>query len=69
MKEKNNQKVNILKRMIGKMVAVIENYNTLDHYYGEVSEVIDEKNVIVKNDKNEDIKVSIFDIRNPAQEL
>jgi ferredoxin-fold anticodon binding domain-containing protein len=69
MKQKNTQKLNVLKRMLGKRVAVITNYNTLDHFYGEVSEVIDETNVVVKSDRNEDSKVSIFDIRNPAQEL
>ena len=69
MKQKNTQKLNVLKRMLGKRVAVITNYTTLDHFYGEVSEVLDESNVVVKNDKNEDSKVSIFDIRNPAQEL
>lgn len=69
MKQKNTQKLNALKRMLGKRVAVITNYNTLDHFYGEVSEVIDETNVVIKNDRNEDSKVSIFDIRNPAQEL
>ena len=69
MKQKNTQKLNILKRMLGKRVAVITNYNTLDHFYGEVAEVIDETNVVIKNDRNEDSKVSIFDIRNPAQEL
>lgn len=69
MKQKNTQKLNILKRMLGKRVAVITNYNTLDHFYGEVAEVIDESNLIIKSDKNEDIKVSIFDVRNPNQEL
>ena len=69
MKQKNMQKLNILKRMIGKRVAVIVNYNTLDYFYGEVTSVIDESNVAVKNDRNEDSKVSIFDIRNPNQEL
>jgi ferredoxin-fold anticodon binding domain-containing protein len=69
MKQKNTQKLNILKRMIGKRVAVIRNYSTLEYFYGEVSEVIDETNVVIKNDKNESSKVSIFDIRNPTQEL
>jgi len=69
MKQKNIQKLNILKRMVGKRVAVIVNYNTLDCFYGEVSSVIDEYNVIVKSDRNEDHKVCIFDIRNPSQEL
>lgn len=69
MKQKNMQKLNVLKRMVGKRVAVIVNYNTLDCFYGEVSSVIDEYNVVVKNDRNEDFKVCIFDIRNPSQEL
>jgi len=69
MKQKNTQKLNVLKRMLGKRVAVITSYTTLDHFYGEVTEVIDETNVVIKNDRNEDSKVSIFDIRNPAQEL
>lgn len=69
MKQKNTQKLNILKRIIGKRVAVITNYSNLDHFYGEVLEVVDETNVVVKSDRNEDSKVSIFDIRNPAQEL
>ena len=55
--------------MIGKRVAVIVNYNTLDYFYGEVSSIIDECNVVVKSDRNEDHKVCIFDIRNPSQEL
>lgn len=69
MKQKNIQKLNVLKRMLGKRVAVITNYTTLDYFYGEVAEIIDETNVIVKNDRNENSKVSIFDIRNPTQEL
>lgn len=69
MKQKNTQKLNVLKKMLGKRVAVITNYDTLDHFYGEVLEVVNDSNVIIKNDKNEDIQVSIFDIRNPTQEL
>lgn len=69
MKQKNTQKLNILKRMVGKRVAVIVNYNTLDYFYGEVTSVIDESNLAVKSDRNEDHQVCIFDIRNPMQEL
>lgn len=69
MKQKNTQKLNVLKRMLGRKVAVITNYNSLDCFYGEVTEVLDETNVVVRNDKNETSKISIFDIRNPAQEL
>lgn len=69
MKQKNSQKLNILKRMLGKRVAVITNYVTLDYFYGEVAEIIDETNVIVNNDRNENSKASIFDIQNPTQKL
>ena len=69
MKQKGSIKLNILKKILGKRVAVITNYSSLEHYYGEVTQVIDESMVLVKNDINEEYKVSIFDIRNPAQEL
>ena len=69
MKQKGSIKLNILKKILGKRVAVITNYSPLEHYYGEVTQVIDESMVLVKNDINEEYKVSIFDIRNPAQEL
>lgn len=55
--------------MIGKRVAVIKDYSNLNHYYGQVEEAIDEDTLLVKNDQGEQEKVSIFDIRNPTQEL
>lgn len=69
MKQKNSQKLNILKKMLGKRVAVITNYNNLEHFYGEVSNIIDEMNLAVKKDNGEEVKTSIFDVRNPTQEL
>lgn len=55
--------------MLGKRVAVITNYDNLEHYYGEVIEAVDENTLLVKNDQGEEKEVSIFDIRNPTQEL
>lgn len=69
MKQKNKAKFFIAKKMIGKRVAVIKDYSNLDHYYGQVEDLIDEDTFLIKNDQGEQAKVSIFDIRNPAQEL
>ena len=69
MKQKSKLKMNILKRMVGKRVAVIVNYNTSEHYYGEVIQAVDENTLSVKNDQGEEKQVSIFDVRNPTQEL
>lgn len=69
MKQKSKLRMASLKRMIGKRVAVMVNYNSLDHYYGEVTDAVDENTLLVKNDQGEEKEVSIFDIRNPTQEL
>jgi len=55
--------------MIGKRVAVVVNYNTLEHYYGEVTDAVDENTLLIRNDQGEETQVSIFDVRNPTQEL
>lgn len=69
MKQKSKLKMTVLKRMIGKRVAVIVNHNTSEHYYGEVIQAADENTLLVKNDQGEEKQVSIFDVRNPNQEL
>lgn len=68
MKE-NKSKLLILKKIIGKRFAVITDHSKLDHYYGHVESVVDENTVFIKDDENQQQKVSIFDLRNPAQEL
>jgi len=55
--------------MLGKRVAVITDYAKFEHFYGEVSEVLNEELLLIKSDKGEDLKISIFDVRNPSQEL
>lgn len=69
MKHKNKSKLSVLKKIIGKRVAVITDYDKMEHYYGDASDVINESTVLVKNDQGEEFQVSIFDIRNPSQEL
>jgi RNase P/RNase MRP subunit p29 len=69
MKQKSKLRMSVLKRMIGKRVAVIVNYNNSEHYYGEVIQAVDENTLSVKNDQGEEKQVSIFDVRNPTQEL
>jgi len=69
MKQKSKLRMTIMKRMIGKRVAVVVNYNTLEHYYGEVTDAVDENTLLIRNDQGEEAQVSIFDIRNPTQEL
>jgi len=66
---KNNLKFNILKKILNKRMAVITNYSKLEYYYGEVSQIIDEDKVLIKNDHGYENEVSIFDLRNPAQEF
>lgn len=68
MKE-NKNKLLILKKTLGKRFAVITDYAKLEHYYGHVESIVDENTVIIKDDENQQQKASIFDLRNPAQEL
>jgi len=65
---KNNIKLNILKKIIGRKMVIIKDYVKNDYYYGQVDSVIDEANVIVKRLSGETEKVSIFDLRSPSVE-
>jgi hypothetical protein len=68
MKSKNNVKLNILKRIIGRKMVVIKDYCKNEYYYGQVESVIDESNVLVKRLSGESEKISIFDLRSPSIE-
>jgi hypothetical protein len=68
MKSKNNVKLNILKRIIGRKMVVIKDYNKNEYYYGQVESVVDESNVLVKRLSGESEKISIFDLRSPSVE-
>jgi hypothetical protein len=68
MKSKNNVKLNILKRIIGRKMVVIKDYSKNEYYYGQVESVLDESNVLVKRLSGESEKISIFDLRSPSIE-
>ena len=68
MKSKNNVKLNILKRIIGRKMVVIKDYGKNEYYYGQVESVVDESNVLVKRLSGESEKISIFDLRSPSIE-
>ena len=55
--------------MIGKRVAVIKTYKPFSFYFGIVDSAKDDSALIIKNENDERIEVSIFDIRNPNQEI
>ena len=64
-----NNKIYYTKKMIGKRVAVIEDYETSNFWFGTVESIKDEQTLIVKNENEEKIEVSIFNVRNPNQEI
>jgi len=55
--------------MIGKRVAVIEDLAEFVTWFGTVESVKDEGTLVVKNESEQSISVSIFNIRNPYQEI
>lgn len=65
---KNNLKINILKKIIGKKMVVIKDYIKNIYYYGIVDSVIDEMNINVRSPNGEIEKISIFDLRSPSNE-
>ena len=65
----NNNKFLYNKKMIGKRVAVIKTYKPFSFYFGIVDSAKDDSALIIKNENDERIEVSIFDIRNPNQEI
>jgi ferredoxin-fold anticodon binding domain-containing protein len=65
---KNNLKINILKKIIGKKMVVIKDYINNIYYYGIVDSVIDEMNINVRSPNGEIEKISIFDLRSPSNE-
>lgn len=64
-----NNKLFHSKKMIGKRVAVISDYKNFSFWLGVVDSVKDENTFIIKNANDNLEEVSIFDIRNPTQEI
>jgi hypothetical protein len=62
-------KLNVLKRMFGKKVVVIEDHIKMIHWFGIVSDIVNESTLKIKNQDGNLFDVSIFDIRNPTKEF
>ena len=62
-------KLNVLKRMFGRKVVVIENDIKMIYWFGIVSDIVNESTLKVKNQDGDSFDVSIFDIRNPTKEF
>lgn len=65
---KNNSKLNVLKKVIGKKMVIIKDHAKKNYYYGVIESVIDEANVSVRSPIGEIEKISIFDLRSPSHE-
>lgn len=55
--------------MIGKRVAVIDDYEKSLYWYGTVESVASEDTLVIKNEEDERRNISIFNIRNPSQDI
>ncbi|NBP01170.1 MAG: hypothetical protein EBU90_13735 [Proteobacteria bacterium] len=64
-----SNKLFFTRKMIGKRVAVIEDYEKFIFWCGTVDGVKDQDTLLVKNENDEKKEVSIFDVRNPSQEI
>lgn len=64
--DKSNIKLNILKRCIGKKYLVKKERET--PWFGEAVAVVDDSTLKIKS-KDFEAAISIFDIRNPYQEI
>jgi hypothetical protein len=65
---KNNSKLNVLKKVVGKKMVIIKDHIKKNYYYGMVESVVDECNVNVRSPLGEIEKISIFDLRSPSNE-
>jgi hypothetical protein len=61
-------KVNILKKIIGKKMVIIQDHVKNIYFYAYIDSIIDESNVNIKTDTGLLRSVSIFDIRSPSSE-
>lgn len=64
----SNIKINILKRIVGKKMVIIEDHIKNIYFYSYIDSVCDESHVNIKNEDNSLRKISIFDIRSPSSD-
>lgn len=60
-------KINVLRKCIGKKYLVIENDSP--NWIGEVTKVINHENLLLRSKDGEIFEASIFDLRNPYHEI
>jgi len=65
---KNNLKLNVLKKIVGRKMVIIKDHIKKSYYYGMIESVVDEYNVNVRSSLGEIEKISIFDLRSPSNE-
>jgi hypothetical protein len=65
---KNNLKLNVLKKIVGRKMVIIKDHIKKSYYYGMIESVVDEYNVNVRSPLGEIEKISIFDLRSPSNE-
>lgn len=65
--DKSLQKINVLKRCLGRKYVILNQKE--NPFLAEIIKIVDGENVIVKDNNGETFESSIFDIRNPNQEL
>jgi hypothetical protein len=65
---KNNLKLNVLKKIVGRKMVIIKDHIKKSYYYGMIESVVDEYNVNARSPLGEIEKISIFDLRSPSNE-
>lgn len=58
-----NNKISILKKIIGRKMFIIDNIKTHTGYMAQIIDVKDENHVLIQNENSELIPINIFDIR------
>jgi hypothetical protein len=62
----NNVKFNILRRIIGKKMVIVEDHIKNIYFYSYIDSILDDSHVNIKNEDGSLRKISIFDIRSPS---
>lgn len=61
-------KLNILKKIVGKKMVIIEDHIKNIYFYSYINSIVDDSTVNIKNEDGSLRKISIFDIRSPSSD-
>lgn len=64
----NIQKLNVLKRIVGRKMVIINDHIKNTYFYSYIDSVVDDMHVNIKDSDGTLKKISIFDIRSPSVE-